>query len=115
MAAVDVRRDLGAGKAALSKCAWAEARAAFERAAQAGGGPKAFEGLAQAAFFLDEPDIAVDAHERAYAAYRAADRAVDAARVAIALAWEYRAYRGEPAVSDGWLDETIWTLVPSED
>jgi ATP/maltotriose-dependent transcriptional regulator MalT len=28
---------------------------------------------------------------------------VDAARVAIALAWEYRAYRGEPAVSDGWL------------
>jgi DNA-binding CsgD family transcriptional regulator len=23
--------------------------------------------------------------------------------VAIALAWEYRAYRGEPAVSDGWL------------
>jgi DNA-binding CsgD family transcriptional regulator len=61
------------------------------------------EGLAQAAFFLDEPAAAVDAHERAYAAYRTAGRAVDAARVAIALAWEYRAYRGEPAVSDGWL------------
>jgi len=103
MAAADVRSDLGAGKAALSKCAWAEARAAFERASQAGGGPEALEGLAQAAFFLDEPDLAIDAHERAYAVYRAADRAVDAARVAIALAWEYRAYRGEPAVSDGWL------------
>jgi DNA-binding NarL/FixJ family response regulator len=103
MAATDVRSELRAGKVALSGCRWAEARAAFERAAQAGGGPEALEGLAQAAFFLDEPELAVDAHERAYAAYRRADRAVDAARVAIALAWEYRAYRGEPAVSDGWL------------
>jgi LuxR family transcriptional regulator, maltose regulon positive regulatory protein len=99
----DVETQLGAGKAALSECSWAEARAAFERAAQAGAGPEALEGLAQAAFFLDEPELAVDAHERAYAAYRAAGCAVDAARVAIALAWEYRAYRGEPAVSDGWL------------
>jgi hypothetical protein len=45
----------------------------------------------------------VDGHERAYAGYRSADRPVNAARVAIALAREYRAYRGEPAVSDGWL------------
>jgi hypothetical protein len=103
MAAADAGSDLGAGQAALSRCAWAEARAVFERAAQAGGGPEALEGLAQAAFFLDDPDLAIDAHERAYAAYRAADQAVDAARAAIALAWEYRAYRGEPAVSDGWL------------
>jgi DNA-binding CsgD family transcriptional regulator len=101
MSTADVRSDLKAGRAALSECAWTEARAAFERAAQAGGGAEALEGLAQAAFFLDEPDLAVDAHERAYAAYRASERAVDAARVA--LAWEYRAYRGEPAVSDGWL------------
>ena len=103
MAAADVESELGAGKAALSECRWVEARAAFERAAEAGGGPEALEGLAQAAFFLDEPELAVDAHERAYAAYRGAGCAVDAARVAIALAWEYRAYRGEPAVSDGWL------------
>jgi DNA-binding CsgD family transcriptional regulator len=103
MTTADVRGDLEAGKAALGKCAWLEARAAFERAAQADGGAEALEGLADAAFFLDEPAMAVDAHERAYTAYRAADRAVDAARVAIALAWEYRAYRGEPAVSDGWL------------
>lgn len=103
MVAVDVGSDLRAGKAALRECNWAEARAAFERAVDAGAEPEALEGLAQAAFFLDEPDVAIDAHERAYAAYRAAGRGVDAARVAIALAWEYRAYRGEPAVSDGWL------------
>jgi DNA-binding CsgD family transcriptional regulator len=103
MTAADVLSDLPVGKAALTECSWGQARAAFERAAHAGAGPEALEGLAQAAFFLDEPDVAVDAHERAYAAYRDEERAVDAARVAIALAWEYRAYRGEPAVSDGWL------------
>ena len=103
MAGADVETELGAGKAALSECCWAEARAAFERAVHAGAGPEGLEGLAQAAFFLDEPELAVDAHERAYAAYRAAGSAVAAARVAIALAWEYRAYRGQPAVSDGWL------------
>src|ERR1700751_4309959 len=103
MVAMDVRTDLRAGQAALSQCDWAEARVAFERAVQRGGEPEALEGLAQAAFFLDEPDAAVDAHERAYAAYRKVDRPGDAARVAIALAWEDRAYRGEPAVSDGWL------------
>jgi len=103
MTAADVRSDLEVGKAALAACSWGEARVAFARAVDAGGGPEAFEGLAQAAFFLDDPDVAVDAHERAYAAYRSAGRPVDAARVAISLAWEYRAYRGEPAVSDGWL------------
>jgi LuxR family transcriptional regulator, maltose regulon positive regulatory protein len=103
MEAADVGSDLRAGKAALRECSWAEARAAFERAADTGSGPEALEGLAQAAFFLDEPGVAIDAHERAYAAYRGAGRSVDAARAAIALAWEYRAYRGEPAVSDGWL------------
>jgi hypothetical protein len=57
---------------------------------QAGGGPEALEGLAQAAFFLDEPDLAIDAHERAYAAYRAAGREVDAA------GWRLR-WRGSTA------------------
>jgi len=103
MVAADVRSELEAGQTALSECRWADARAAFERAVDAGGGEEALEGLGQAAFFLDDPDAALDAHERAYVAYRGADRRVDAARVAIALAWEYRAYRGEPAVSDGWL------------
>lgn len=104
MATADVRGDdLESGTAALAQCNWTDARAAFERAVAAGAGPEALEGLAQAALFLDEPGVALDAHERAYAAYRGAERPVDAARVAIALAWEYRAYRGEPAVSDGWL------------
>jgi hypothetical protein len=120
MAAADVHNDLEAAKAALGECSWVEARVAFASAVAAGGGPEALAGLARAAFFLDDPDTAVDAHERAYAAYRASGFAVDAARVAISHAWEYRAYRGEPAVSDGWLGcarrliegvETEWRYV----
>jgi DNA-binding CsgD family transcriptional regulator len=95
--------DLEAGVTALAACEWDTARAAFERAAAAGAGPEALEGLAQAAFFLGESALALETRERAYARYRDAGREVDAARVAIALAWDYRSYRGEQAVSDGWL------------
>jgi DNA-binding CsgD family transcriptional regulator len=104
MASTGVRNDdLDSGAQALAQCNWTEARAAFERALAAGAGPEALEGLAQAAFFLDDPALALDAHERAYAGYRESGREVDAGRVAIALAWDYRSYRGERAVADGWL------------
>ncbi|HEY7633243.1 MAG TPA: LuxR C-terminal-related transcriptional regulator [Thermoleophilaceae bacterium] len=95
--------DLDAGARALDQCNWADARAAFERAIADGAGPKALEGLAQATFFLDEVELALETHERAYAGYREAGCPIDAARMAIALAWDYRSGRGERAVSDGWL------------
>ena len=100
----DARRDLlAAGEAALERGAWAQARAAFEGALAVDGGPEAFEGLATAAWFLDEAPLVFEARERAYALYREAGRPLDAARVAIALAWDYRIFRGERAVGDGWL------------
>jgi hypothetical protein len=95
--------DLEAGAVAPAERTWPKARTAFERALAAGCGPKALEGLAQAAFVLNEAALALDTREAAYAGYREAGRAVDAARGAIALAWDYRAHRGERAVSDGWL------------
>jgi DNA-binding CsgD family transcriptional regulator len=95
--------DLEAGAEALARCDWPRARETFERASAAGAGPEALEGFAQAAFFLNDPESAIEARERAYAEYRESGRQVDAARVAIALAWDYRAYRGERAISDGWL------------
>jgi LuxR family transcriptional regulator, maltose regulon positive regulatory protein len=91
------------GVLALEHGAWAQASAAFGRAVEAGAGPEALEGLATAAFFLDEPQVVFDARERAYAAFVAAGRRVDAARVATALAWDYRIFKAEPAVGDGWL------------
>jgi LuxR family transcriptional regulator, maltose regulon positive regulatory protein len=104
MATVDARSgSLAAGEAALERGAWQEARAAFERALATGAGPEALEGLATAAWFLDDPAIVFDARERAFAAYRDSGRPIDAARIAIALAWDYRIFRGEAAVGDGWL------------
>lgn len=88
---------------ALASADWATAKSLFARALERGETPEGLEGLAQAAFFLDEAELTLDARERAYAGYREAGRLVDAARVAIALAWDYRTVRGERAVSDGWL------------
>jgi hypothetical protein len=94
---------LAAAEGALARGSWWEARAEFERAIEGGAGPEAYEGLAMTAFFLDEASLVFDARERAYAGYREAGRAVDAARVATALAWDYRIFRGQAAIGDGWL------------
>ena len=88
---------------ALAAADWDTARRLFAEALADGETPEVLEGLASASFFLNDGESALAAHERAYAGYRDADRVVDAARMAIALAWDYRAFRGEGAVSDGWL------------
>ena len=94
---------LDRANAALDDADWETARELFSQSLESGETPEALEGLGMALFFLDGSEAALAARERAYAGYRAADRAVDAARVAIALAWDYRAVRGERAVGDGWL------------
>jgi DNA-binding CsgD family transcriptional regulator/rhodanese-related sulfurtransferase len=88
---------------ALASSDWDAAKALFSRALESGEMPEAVEGLATAAFFLDDMELAIETRERSYAVYCAAGRPVDAAREAISLAWYYRAARGERAVSDGWL------------
>jgi DNA-binding CsgD family transcriptional regulator len=94
---------LGPARRAAEQADWATARRLFSDALAHEETPDALEGLASACFFLDEAESALDAHERAYAGYRAAGRSVDAARIAIALAWEHRVFRGERAIADGWL------------
>jgi DNA-binding CsgD family transcriptional regulator len=91
------------GSQALSNADWVTARDRFAEALALRETGEALEGLGTAAFFLDEAELALDARERAYARYREAGRTVDAARVAIAVAWDYRTVRGEKALGDGWL------------
>jgi DNA-binding CsgD family transcriptional regulator len=88
---------------ALERADWEAAKTLFWEALEEEETAEALEGLATAAFFLDEPALILDARERAYAGYRADGRGIDAARIAIALAWDYRTIRGEKAVADGWL------------
>src|SRR5919201_854590 len=83
MARMGARSDpLAAAEGALARGSWGEARAEFERAIEGGAGPEAYEGLAMAAFFLDEASLVFEARERAYAGSREARRALDASRLA---------------------------------
>jgi DNA-binding CsgD family transcriptional regulator len=90
---------------ALAAAEWESARRLFSEALARDETPEMFEGLARASFFLNDGAATLEARERAYSGYRAAGRDIDAARIAIALAWDYRAFRGERAVSDGWLGQ----------
>src|ERR1700758_4244090 len=65
--------------------------------------PEALEVLGTAAEWLVDAATLFRARERAYRLYRERGSARDTARVAIQLGWDYRIFRGEPAVATGWL------------
>jgi DNA-binding NarL/FixJ family response regulator len=95
--------ECAAGDEALARGAWTEAREAFEEALRLGEIPEALEGLGLAAWWLDLADLVFDVRERAYRLYLARDDRAAAARVAVWLAWDCWAFRGEHAVANGWL------------
>jgi hypothetical protein len=88
---------------ALARGAWAEAREAFEEALGVREIPEALEGLGNAAWWLDLADLVFNSREHAYRLYLSRGDRADAARVAVWLAWDYWAFRGESAVANGWL------------
>jgi DNA-binding NarL/FixJ family response regulator len=95
--------DCRAGDEALAIGAWPEARQAYESALAVQESAEALEGLGVAAWWLDLADVVFNSRERAYRLFldRGAHR--DAARVAVWLAWDCWAFRGESAVANGWL------------
>ncbi len=95
--------DCAAGDELLSRGAWADARRAFDTALRERESAEALEGLALAAWWLDDADAVFDGRERAYRIYSERGDRRSAARVAIWLAWDAWAFRGEHAVSNGWL------------
>ena len=92
-----------AGDEALARGAWAEARKSFEEALRTGDSPETLEGLGKAAWWLDLADLVFDSRERAYRLYLIRGDLAAAARIAVWLAWDYWAFRGENAVANGWL------------
>jgi DNA-binding NarL/FixJ family response regulator len=95
--------DCALGDAALRRGAWAEARDVFDAALTARESPEALEGLGTAAWWLDLADVLFDARERAYRLYLDRGDKIAAARIAVYLAWDCWAFRGEHAVASGWL------------
>src|SRR5262245_48557093 len=88
---------------ALAKGAWEEARDMFRAALSRSHNPEALEGLATACFFLNDWPTVFEAREEAYRLYCKSNDRASAARVALALYWDYGAFRGEEAISNGWL------------
>lgn len=91
------------GDNALARGAWVEAREAFERTLARRELAEAFEGLGNAAWWLDLSDLVFGSREKAYRLYLTRGDRAEAARVAVWLAWDYWAFRGESAVANGWL------------
>src|SRR4029453_3012138 len=95
--------DVTAGRTALEAGAWQQAQHAFERALAIEETPEALEGLGLAAWWLDLASVVFDSRERAFRAYRSRGDQLSAARVAIWIAWDSAAFRGEEGVAKGWL------------
>src|SRR4029078_4122436 len=95
--------DCQPGDEALKRGAWSDARQAFEDAVRLRESPAALEGLGTAAWWLDLADQVFDSRERAYTLYLGEGDHLGAARMAVWLAWDYWAFRGEGAVASGWL------------
>jgi DNA-binding NarL/FixJ family response regulator len=95
--------DLTAGRAALDAGAWHQAKQAFERLLAVEETPEALEGLGLAAWWLNLAEIVFDTRERAFRAYRQRGDQRSAARIAVWLAWDSAAFRGEEGVAKGWL------------
>jgi ATP/maltotriose-dependent transcriptional regulator MalT len=92
-----------AGRAALLRASWAEARAHFERALESGETPEALDGLGIAARSQLDDATTFDAHERGYKLAREAGNHLLAARLAIDLVLDAAVFRG-PAELQGWLE-----------
>jgi LuxR family maltose regulon positive regulatory protein len=93
-----------AGRAALDRGAWDEARLHLQTSIASGETPEALEDLGLAAWWLDDQALTFDARERAYSLYRDRGNTRAAARVALWQVWDNLAFRGDFAVASGWLE-----------
>ncbi len=94
---------LEGGRDAVKRHAWAEATETLTAVDRDGGlSPEDLELLGTASWWTGHPDEATEALERAFAAYADGGRGVDAARVALTLAYEaFRSLAGP--IGGGWL------------
>ncbi len=101
---------LETGRAAAGREAWEEARKTLTEAdGEEALSPADLELLADAAWWTAHPDESVDALERAFNGYVGADMPMDAARVAVLLAY-LAARRLAGSVANGWRARAVRLL-----
>jgi DNA-binding CsgD family transcriptional regulator len=101
---------LSAGQAALARGDWQAALESLQLSLRSDETPESLEGLGLAAWWLDLSDVVFDARERAHRLYREAGDGLGAARMAVWLAWDTAAFRGEQAIANGWLQRAARLL-----
>ena len=94
---------LAEGRAAFEQGDAESSRHAFEAALAGGESGELLEGLARALYLEVDYPGSMDAHQRAFAAYRAEGDALSCARVARLLSWQHVNVYGDFAVAGGWL------------
>ena len=90
------------GRRALERAEWTQARECFNAVVCEEEIPEALELLGRAAWWLDDAEGALHTREKSYRLYRERGDSQSAARVAIALAYDYLSFRGEHVISNGW-------------
>jgi ATP/maltotriose-dependent transcriptional regulator MalT len=93
---------LDAGRTALARGQWQDAREAFERAIAEERSADALEGLGWALYWLDESEASFEVREEAYRLFLKAGDVRRAARAATNLGLDYADFGGL-AVTAGWL------------
>lgn len=93
---------LARGRAALSRGAWSDGRAAFADALQVAPSAEAWEGLSWAIWWMEDVAACLEAREHAFRLYRDADDARAAARMALWIGDDHIEFRGAAAVAEGW-------------
>jgi len=82
---------------------WQEALALFGRARQIKETPEILEHLGWSAWWLNKPEVSLEALERSYQMYSEAGDRRGSARTAVWLARARMEFKGEHAIASGWL------------
>jgi hypothetical protein len=91
------------GREALARADPAASRRAFEAALAERESGELFEGLARALYLAVDYPGSIEAHERAFVAYKEQGDGLGAARAARVLSWLHGNVYGDWAVAGGWL------------
>ncbi|MFC6237576.1 LuxR C-terminal-related transcriptional regulator [Longivirga aurantiaca] len=112
MTATDDREE---ARAALKAGRWAEAVDRFTVLAAMTGDPEGFEGIAEAAWWLDDAGTCLEAREAAYRSFRATGDDRGAARAAASLGYDSMLFGRGVAVGRGWLARAADLLAGATD
>jgi ATP/maltotriose-dependent transcriptional regulator MalT len=101
-----MKDSMAAGERALRRGDWSDARGHFEAALTPEESGEAWEGLGWTGWWLADEELTFRARQNAFREYREAGDPGSAARVAAWIAADFREFRGEEAVGQGWLERS---------